>query len=203
MARLLRDHILTIDPGFGVDALALSADLTAPLGADQLSLAPGAPERAGETAALCDRLASRLGRPPARLAPRASHTPEHAQALQPAEAGAEIAWTLAPPPRPPRPSLLLPRPEPIAVLAEIPEGPPMRFTWRRAPRRTLRAEGPERIAPEWSAAPHEEPRVRDYYRVEDSEGRRYWLFREGLYAPRTEVEGVGDAPQWFVHGIFE
>ncbi|MEL6257899.1 MAG: DNA polymerase Y family protein, partial [Pseudomonadota bacterium] len=71
------------------------------------------------------------------------------------------------------------------------------FVWRRVARRVLRADGPERIAPEWwSALPGASPRARDYYRVEDAEGRRYWVFREGLYRDQK-----GGPPQWFVHGL--
>ena len=76
-----------------------------------------------------------------------------------------------------------------------PDGPPLRFTWRRVTRRVARAQGPERIAPEWwhlaeGAAP------RDYYVIEDAQGRRYWLYREGLYG-----ETGGSQPKWFVHGL--
>ena len=56
-----------------------------------------------------------------------------------------------------------------------------------------RAEGPERIGGEWWRDPHE--RTRDYYRVEDIDGRRFWLFRAGLYGERGE-------PRWFIHGLF-
>ncbi len=38
--------------------------------------------------------------------------------------------------------------------------------------------------------------TRDYYRIEDMEGRRYWLFRQGLY------EASQPSPRWFMHGIF-
>ena len=37
--------------------------------------------------------------------------------------------------------------------------------------------------------------LRDYYRVEDEEGRRFWLFRAGL-------AGGDQPPRWFVHGLF-
>ena len=108
-------------------------------------------------------------------------------------------------------------------MAEVPDGPPLHFTWRRVAHRVIRAEGPERIAPEWwtgLAAPPE--RTRDYYRVEDDEGRRFWMFREGLYrnqgGDHAAANGVGrgtasskendqngnDArrPTWHMHGLF-
>ncbi|HRK69498.1 MAG TPA: DNA polymerase Y family protein, partial [Hyphomonas sp.] len=71
------------------------------------------------------------------------------------------------------------------------DGPPIRFRWRRVLREVARAEGPERISGDWMGG----ETARDYYRVEDKEGRRYWLYREGLY-------GENDAPRWFVHGLF-
>ena len=96
-----------------------------------------------------------------------------------------------------RPLFLFATPEPIAAIAEVPDGPPTRFEWRRRAYRVARAEGPERIAPEWWLAPAGAGRTtRDYYRVEDEAGHRLWLFRDGLY------EREGAAPRWFVHGVF-
>jgi protein ImuB len=100
----------------------------------------------------------------------------------------------------PRPILLLDPPEPVEAIAQAPDGPPARFVWRRAPRRVIKAEGPERIGAEWwrvDAGP-KIPRTRDYYRIEDDQGRRYWLFREGLYG-REDAER---APDWWLHGVF-
>jgi protein ImuB len=79
------------------------------------------------------------------------------------------------------------------VMATLPDGPPALFRWRRLPHRVVRAEGPERLAPEWW---RHEGRTRDYYRVEDSEGHRFWLYRAGLYG-----DGVAD-PAWYLHGFF-
>jgi protein ImuB len=92
-----------------------------------------------------------------------------------------------------RPLRLFRRAQPVEVIAAVPDGPPLRFRWRRVLREVVRAEGPERIAPHWLRAP--DARVRDYYRVEDGDGRRYWLYREGLY------DGA-EAPRWFLHGLF-
>jgi protein ImuB len=95
----------------------------------------------------------------------------------------------------PRPLFLLPRPEPAEVMALIPEGPPRQFRWRNVRHQVAHAQGPERIAPEWWRQSPDEVE-RDYYLVEDSTGRRFWLYRAGLY-------GRGEAPpQWFVHGVF-
>jgi protein ImuB len=77
----------------------------------------------------------------------------------------------------------------------VPDGPPVRFRWRRVLHEVVRAEGPERIAPEWW---HDrgERAVRDYYRLEDAAGRRFWVFRRGLYGTGAEP------PRWFLHGLF-
>ncbi|HSR81966.1 MAG TPA: DNA polymerase Y family protein [Hyphomicrobiaceae bacterium] len=93
----------------------------------------------------------------------------------------------------PRPLLLLERPEPADVLAVVPDGPPRHFRWRGVLHQIAQAQGPERIAPEWWR--HTAEGTRDYYLVEDAQGHRFWLYREGLY-------GQGATPQWFVHGMF-
>ncbi|HKP34488.1 MAG TPA: DUF6504 family protein, partial [Sphingomicrobium sp.] len=95
-----------------------------------------------------------------------------------------------------RPQRLLDRPEAIDVIYATPEGMPRRFMWRRAAHDIARVEGPERIAPEWWRQPSS-ARLRDYYRVEDADGRRYWIYREGLAG-----DGRGGAPNWFIHGLF-
>ena len=97
---------------------------------------------------------------------------------------------------PVRPLRLFQQPEPVEVLAGVPDGPPLRFRWRRVVHEVLHAEGPERIAPEWWRVEDNGRLTRDYFRVEDRSGRRYWLFREGLYGRETT------SPLWYVHGLF-
>jgi protein ImuB len=231
LLRLVQDKVEAVDMGFGVDLMALSALVTQPLPLAQTSLTETNGKIGPE--ALIDRLVNRLGvRAVRRLVPRASHIPELAQSLRNAFAGPSL-WP-APLAKPPRPPLLFASPEPLTVLAEIPEGPPARFTWRHVTRRVVKAEGPERIAPEWwrglgcrdGAANSIPPldgeggsaegragwasgevwrekrgaltsRPRDYYRVEDEDGHRYWMFREGLY--QESEHGV---PSWYLHGVF-
>jgi protein ImuB len=99
--------------------------------------------------------------------------------------------------KPPRPVRLLQPPEPVAASWLVPDSPPIQFAWRRRLYRVARADGPERIAAEWwtedgSAAVDA---IRDYYRVEDEEGRRFWLYRSGLAQSEPP-------PRWFVHGLF-
>ena len=93
---------------------------------------------------------------------------------------------------PERPIRLLQRPEPVETIAGVPDGPPVRFLWRRVTHHVAAIEGPERIAAEWwkGAGP-----TRDYFRAEDTAGQRFWLYREGLY-------GEVQAPRWFMHGLF-
>jgi protein ImuB len=105
-------------------------------------------------------------------------------------------WSIG---EPKRPLLLLPHAEPTEVTALIPEGPPRRFRWRGVTYDITGAQGPERIADEWWRAPYPaqgRAATRDYYLVEDGEGQRFWLYREGLYGRETA------SPRWFVHGLF-
>jgi protein ImuB len=99
-----------------------------------------------------------------------------------------------PPALPARPIRLLRRPEPIETIACAPDGPPLRFRWRRVLHEVTAFEGPERIAPEWWRS--ETGFTRDYFRAEDAGGQRFWLFREGLFNSETAL------PRWFMHGLF-
>ncbi|GMG82761.1 DNA polymerase Y family protein [Paralimibaculum aggregatum] len=208
VARLFGERLAAIDPGHGIDLLVLEAEgvaametAPAPLGR---GFAGAAPDMAA-LAALADRLAARLGPEAVTVTwPRASHLPEHAERAAPFT-GELPDWSapgaLPPPGSAPRPLRLLIRPEPVEVVAELPDGPPARFVWRRVARRVVRARGPERLGPEWwrlGLAPRDfEDRARDCYAVEDSEGRRYWLCREGLYD-----DGRGALPRWRILGLF-
>ena len=192
LARLLADKTAALDPEFGFDVFALQADWTEELGAAQESLVEE-PSGTRELARLVDRLTVKLG--PKRVRrPKAfeSHLPECASGWVPALSTAEAIEL----PSVRRPQRLLDRPEAIDVIYATPEGMPRRFVWRRSVHDIARAEGPERIAPEWWRQPSS-ARLRDYYRVEDGEGRRYWIYREGLIG-----DGRGGAPHWFIHGLF-
>jgi protein ImuB len=194
LARLFEDRVSAIDVGFGIDLMVLAALATEPLLPAQIAFARR--EDRARPEPLIDRLASRLsGGAVRRLAPYASHVPERAQSTLAALAGS-THWPEQGESKPPRPVLLFAKPEPVVVLAEIPEGPPARFTWHRVARRVVKAEGPERIAPEWWLGGGGS-RPRDYYRIEDEDGRRYWMFRAGLYQ-----ESAKDLPNWYVHGVF-
>lgn len=196
---LFAEHLDRIDPGFGIEAMTLAADVTEKLGASQAALADGEAGRSRDNeddddgiAALLDRLGNRLGaRNVLRLAARASHIPERAGRIVPGGALARDACP-ARPQRQPRPPRLLTRPELIEAVAAA-DAPPVLFRWRRAVHVVIRAEGPERIAPEWWRS--EAAESRDYYRIEDAEGRRFWLYREDPRRP-------GAAAAWYLHGLF-
>jgi len=192
LRRLLGDKAAALDPEFGFDAFALTADWTEELGAAQESLVEE-PSGERELARLVDRLTVKLGSSAVRRPqPEESHLPERASGWVSALAKTEPI--LLPPMQ--RPQRLLDRPEAIDVIYATPEGMPRRFMWRRSVHDIARVEGPERIAPEWWRQPSS-TRLRDYYRVEDSAGRRYWIYREGLIG-----DGRGGAPNWFIHGLF-
>jgi protein ImuB len=197
MTALIGEKLAALDAGFGVDVMVLAAVQVEKPGAQQATLAPRLTGARADAAQLVDRLANRLG--PARvrrLEPRASHIPERAEAQVAALARPqEVSWP--PATGPARPSLLLEQPEPIRVVAEVPEGPPARFVWRRVERRIVKAQGPQRIAPEWwDEIATKKSGTRDYYRIEDEGGAGYWVFREGLYGRDEEL------PRWFLHGLF-
>lgn len=189
-----------LDLGFGIDALMVSAAIAEPLHAVQADSEAGPAEAdAAARAALCDRLAARLGEAAVgRPEPVQSWIPERSERLQPASA--PVAAFAGMEDATPRPLLMLSPPEPIEALAELPEGAPARFTWRRVSRLVVRAAGPERLSPEWwrQTGGERQARTRDYYRLEDAEGGRYWVFREGLYGR----EDADRAPGWWMHGVF-
>ena len=192
--------IENLDLGFGIDALLLGAAAVEPLAATQPDM--DASELPREPLnELVDRLAAKLGDDAvSRPLPRGSWLPERAEHW----ARAQVTRPDPPPPLGrERPLLLLNPAEPIeASLFIVPEGAPERFRWRRIIRRVTRAEGPERLSPEWWRNPGVPKRTRDYYRVEDDTGARYWLFREGLYDWEDGERFANRAPTWWLHGLF-
>jgi protein ImuB len=219
IARLFADRLAMIgeacDPGFGFDMVRLAALVTERSEPVQSGLAQGGFGCADdeEFSHLIDRLGARFGlRRVTRLIEQDTHIPEFAVAAVPAHASTRSVPRPAPSPTlprkrgrekeepdslsPTRPVRLFGRPEPVEAIAEVPDGPPARFRWRRVLHEVAIAEGPERIAMEWwrDAAGH--ALTRDYFRVESREGLRAWLYREGLYDRET------GAPRWFLHGLF-
>ncbi|WP_245942176.1 Y-family DNA polymerase [Sphingomonas gilva] len=187
-----------IDPGFGFDMIRLAVPGIEPLAPSQLRLEGGAANEEA-LAALVDRLSTRLGRGRIRrFMALDTHIPEQGVLALPAiDAAAPAAWPRPEQGEPPlRPLHLFDPPQPVEVVAEVPDGPPHRFRWRRTLHEVRRFEGPERIAAEWWRRKDNHGLTRDYYRVEDARGRRFWLFRHGLY------ESERPDPRWYVHGLF-
>jgi protein ImuB len=186
-----------LDPGFGFDMIRLAVPRLEPLGVTQLKLEGGA-VRTAAVDELIDRMTTRLGRGRVRrLLAADTHIPEQAQLALPAiDSPPPAPWATPEPGEPPtRPFHLFDPPQPIEVVAEVPDGPPHQFRWRRQAYAVRRYEGPERIAAEWWRRRDNGGLTRDYYRVEDVQGRRYWLFRHGLYDEKPD-------PRWYIHGVF-
>ena len=218
------------DPGFGIDMIRLGASSLASLDSSQIG-AFGSSDGTADLDKLFDRMTSRLG-PLAVVRSKLvnTHIPERAIKLEPAVARTPDDPEAAPDPQIVRPLRLLPNPEPIAVVAEVPDSPPASMVWRRVRYRFVKASGPERIEAEWwrsgkrlALAPHVEEEatesregkvpaqpapylpklevfeadamLRDYYIAEDEAGRRFWIFRLGLFSQDAP-------PHWFLHGFF-
>lgn len=203
--RLFRERLAALgddlDAGFGFDMARLSVLEAGAFDARQERLDDETGEAPREALTLLvDRIRARLG-PEALLAPafHDSALPERAARLTPFDdvpsppPAAATDDSVAPESATVRPLRLFSPAEPVEATAEVPDGPPVRFRWRRALYSVARAEGPERLAPEWWRG--DTGRIRDYYRVEDEAGRRWWLARDGLYGEAT-------APRWYLHGAF-
>lgn len=218
-----------LDPGFGFDLIRLSASQTVPVVNIQQGFDTAA-NAVHDVAQLIDRLSARIGRRRILVhLPQGTHIPERAAMALPAQQhladALQAQWEARISGEPPlRPLRLLPRPEPIDVVAQVPDGPPAQFRWRNSLHVLAHVEGPERIAMEWwrifaAAQGNEEdddfahmfpPQegtslqkriseqilTRDYFRTEDRDGARYWIYRSGIFA--REVPDF----RWFMHGLF-
>lgn len=192
LARLLQLRLEKVDPGMGVEIGRLTAVRAEPLGAQTVGSVLS-DDGLKDLATLVDRLAGRVGhRALFRAAPVESDVPERAVVQVPAleQPPAWPAWK--------RPARLLIRPEPLSsVVALLPDHPPRRFAWRGQLHDVVAGDGPERIHGEWWRRDGEVWAVRDYYRVEDRDGRRFWLFRRG-----DGVEPATGDLSWWMHGAF-
>ncbi len=194
---LFRDRLTAIhddfDAGYGFETIRLSVSRTAPFAPRQHDFSnAGRPDiPLSEFAA---RVEARLGENLIKVHTRnASHIPERAAQMVTFDGAVQVQAIAEP--HPIRPLRLFKHPEPVEAMASVPEGPPITFRWRRALHRVRRAEGPERIEAEWWIDGEEAP-PRDYFRIEDEVGRRFWLYREGLYGRSAAP------PRWFMHGLF-
>ena len=194
LTRLLCDRIETIDPGLGIEVMTLAATVAEPLVRRQTASAL-VEEPTPDVSDLVDLLANRIGTHAVyRAAPVSSDVPErsvcHTPALSPdTGAGWPGHW--------PRPARLLRQPEPIDAVALLPDHPPVSFTWRGVRRRVRHADGPERVFGEWWKRDAELVAVRDYFRVEDEAGERYWIYRAG-----DGEDAETGSHRWFLHGVF-
>jgi protein ImuB len=188
-----------LDAGFGFELLRLNVLQHDDFNARQDDFTGGGNGGASLNEFI-DKVSARLGMDGLKVfRMRQSHIPERAESLVPALVAGEerVEWNEATPfiSQGSRPVRLLRYPEPMeAFAASIPDRPPQRFRWRRVVHEVLRAEGPERIAPEWWLDP-EDAAERDYFRLESVHGRCFWIFRLGRYDGKT-------MPTWRVHGIF-
>lgn len=190
-----------LDPGFGFDAVRLAVTRSEPVHTHQQMLDGKAQDADSETAIaeLIGRLVARFGREDVRrFVGRDTHDPVRSSGTTPSlSAIGSVLWPALEAGSPPaRPLTLFEPPQLIEAIAEVPDGPPLLFRWRRILHEISGAEGPERIAPEWWREGSRAPATRDYYRVEDADGHRFWIFREGLY------EDSNTRPRWFLHGLF-
>ncbi len=186
--KLFELNIATIEPDMGIELFVLEA----PKVEDYFSHQEKMWEAAGglhdtRLTELLDRLANKISMESIhRYIPDEHYWPE--RSFKPASIQENAAtW----PSNKLRPLQVLPRPERIEVTAPIPDYPPMLFRRNGKIHKIIKADGPERIEQEWWL---QQGQHRDYYRVEDEEGHRYWLFRLGHYNDTVY--------QWFLHGIF-
>lgn len=194
LTRLLCDKIETIDPGFGIEIINLSASLAEPL-VDKQRVTSLVEETVPDVSDLVDTLANRVGSLRLyRASAVASDVPERS-VTRVAAMAPETGTTW--PGHWPRPARLLARPEPIEATALLPDHPPVAFTWRGIRRRVACADGPERVFGEWWKRDAELVAVRDYFQVEDDAGERYWIYRAG-----DGEDAATGSQQWFLHGIF-
>jgi protein ImuB len=203
-----------LDAGFGFDLMRLDIVHADPFETTQADMVAGGGSSQGHDA-LVDRLGARLGLDRVqRFTIADTHIPERSFGREPVarldgrtdvRAAARLriqapAQHLRQDDGEPhalvsRPLILFDRPELLSTIAEVPDGPPLRFRWRGVSYDVARSEGPERIACEWWRDGRG-ARTRDYFRVEDRHGYRFWLFRHGLYGRETSE------PAWYMHGLF-
>jgi protein ImuB len=189
LLKLFGLQISKIEPALGIELFLLEASKVEDIDPLQEKLWAGKPGLTDTALAeLLDRIAGKVG--PERIRrylPAEHYWPE--RSIRPAVSLQEVTETAWRNNRQ-RPLRLLRRPEPVEVMALLPDYPPKVFTYKGRRHVVEKADGPERIEREWWQDKGEH---RDYYAVEDSNGQRYWLFRSGHYDA---------APQWYLHGFF-
>lgn len=188
--KLFQLKIEQVRPGLGIEFFVLEAPKVDDVSPDQealWSVKPGLDDQS--VICLLDRVAGKIGAGAIhQYIPSAHYWPERSHGKSASiRAKMEQEWHLDKP----RPTELLHVPDPIEVMALIPDHPPKFFIYKGTRHTVLKADGPERIEREWWLDTGEH---RDYYQVEDEQGQRYWLFRSGHYGEQSY--------QWFIHGFF-
>ncbi|NGM61744.1 DNA polymerase Y family protein [Sphingobacterium sp. SGG-5] len=187
--RLFELQIPTIEPALGIELFVLEALLVEDINEAQETLWESRGDST-EIAELMDNIVAKIGiNTIHRYLPAAHHWPERAiRDRISSDMHLQTTW----PTQNLRPLHLLPHPEPIEVMVPLPDYPPILFRHRKKIYKLVKVDGPERIEQEWWIT---NGKPRDYYRVEDESGARYWLFRSGHYSDDS-------APEWFIHGFF-
>ena len=187
--KLFELKIQEIEPALGIELFTLEATLVEDVTENQEALWSTANRDRTAISELLDNIAGKVGiQTIRRYLPQEHYWPERSiKKVSSLDEQPETEW----PTDRFRPIHLLPKPEPVDVMVVLPDYPPMHFRYKGEIIRIARADGPERIEQEWWL---QNGPPRDYYRVEDDRGARYWLFRLGLYGSQK--------PQWFLHGYF-
>jgi protein ImuB len=191
------DHLMRLFSGrleklwadYGFETFVLSVPDAEALPPMQLSFSSS--DRAGDEESfdlLVDRLGMRLGFTEVnRIQVCESYLPEYAVELRPAAEPKLISaeW----PAYRVRPVRLVDPPMPIQVSVVIPGGLPVQFFIGERKHSIVRFEGPERLTAEWWRDHDLRWKTRDYYRIEDDNGFRFWIFCD-------------PSNHWFLHGHF-
>ena len=190
LCKLFALQINKIEPALGIELFLLEATKVEDIDPLQEKLWTGKPGlQDSALSELLDRISNKIGADRIkRFLPAEHYWPE--RSIRPAVSLKEMPQTAWRTNRP-RPIRLLLRPEPIQVMALLPDYPPKVFTYKGKRHIVSKADGPERIEREWWLDKGEH---RDYYAVEDADGQRYWLFRSGHYN--------GEDGGWYLHGYF-
>lgn len=187
--KLFELQISKIEPALGIELFLLEASKIEDIDIVQEKLWAGKPGLQDTALAeLLDKLAGKIGvKAIYRYLPSEHYWPE--RSVKQTSSLSDVPTTKWRTDKP-RPLRLLQRPEPVEVMALLPDYPPKFFTYKGKRHVVEKADGPERIEREWW---HDKGLHRDYYAVEDADGQRYWLFRSGHY---------DNEPQWYLHGFF-
>lgn len=191
LLKLFEEKLELIEPDLGIELFTLEAAVVEEIIINQEKLWESSGGLAqNKITQLLDRIASKFGAHTIfRYLPDEHHWPERSiRRTNDIAERSTIDWNS----NLTRPLLVLPTPELIQVMAPIPDYPPKFFQYRGIKHNIIKADGPERIEREWWI---ENGQHRDYYAVEDEEGKRYWLFRLGHY-------GEQEITQWYLHGFF-